>query len=177
MQDDITLSPEKLILTLGVKLENNDYTGVEVPAQYRLLWTPTEASTFWGAISKASRTPSRIDRGGVVNQTVLAPMSAQNPLPFPILLQGTGVVDSESLVAYEAGWKHRLSRTFNFDLATYYNDYDKLRSIRFDAPLCQPAGIPVSPACFFPVSQALRGAAPVSRQLEQGPEPRCRDLG
>ena len=145
IQDDITLLPEKLVLTLGVKLEKNDYTGVESQPNARLLWTPNETTTFWGAVAKAVRTPSRIDQNSsTVNQTVLAPGHERNPTPYPLLLQGVGQVGSESLVAYELGWKQRVTSAMSFDLAVFYNDYDQLRSGYFEVPLCQPSGMPIS---------------------------------
>ncbi|MEO8410529.1 MAG: TonB-dependent receptor, partial [Propionivibrio sp.] len=153
VQDDITLFPEKLILTLGVKFEKNDYTGVETQPNARLLWTPNDATTLWAAVAKAVRTPSRIDQDGVaINQSVLPPLSRRNPLPLPVLVQGSGKVGSESLIAYEAGWKQRLTPTLSTDLALYYNDYDRLRSGRFDALRCQPSGAPFpSLGCVYPV--------------------------
>ncbi len=145
VQDDIVLAPERLILTLGAKLEKNDYTGVEAQPNARLLWTPTEATTLWAAAAKAVRTPSRVDQDSVqVNQTVLPPRSERNPFGSPVLLQGSGTVGTESLIAYEVGWKQRLTPTLSTDLALYYNDYDKLRSGRFAAPVCLVAGMPVS---------------------------------
>lgn len=149
IQDDITLVPQRLILTVGSKLERNDYTGVEHQPNARLLWTPTEAATVWGSVARAVRTPSRIDDSGLVNQTVLPPFSTRNPLPLPTLLQGAGVVVSESLVAYEAGWKQRLTPTTSVDLALYRNEYDNLRTGRFVSPVCQPSGLPVAQYCFL----------------------------
>ncbi len=153
IQDDITLVPEKLILTLGTKLERNDYTGVENQPNARLLWTPSEASTVWGAIARAVRTPSRVDQDGLVNQIVLPPGTMRAPLtiplPVPVLLNSLGQAGSESLIAYEAGWKQRLTPTLSFDLAVYYNDYDKLRTGNVAVPVCMPSGLPVTLGCLF----------------------------
>ncbi len=148
IQDDITLVPERLILTLGTKLEHNDYTGLEHQPNARLLWTPGDGSTVWGAVARAVRTPSRLDDGGLINQTVLPPLSSRNPLPLPVLLQGFSVVGSESLIAYEAGWKKQLTSSLSMDLAAYYNVYDELRTGNFVTPVCQPSGLP-APACLF----------------------------
>lgn len=154
IQDDITLSPNKLILTLGTKLEHNDYTGTEHQPNARLLWTPNDGTTVWGAVARAVRTPSRLDGGGLVNQTVLPPLSFRNPLPLPALLQGYGEVGSETLRAYEVGWKQRFSPSVSVDLAMYYNDYDELRTGRFVSPVCQPSGLPVASGCFLFPGQA-----------------------
>ncbi len=137
LQDDIALLPETLILTLGAKVERNDYTGVEFQPNARLLWTPAESTSLWASVARAVRTPSRIDRGGEFKLQVVAPSVT---MPRPALIQGSGTVDSESLIAYEAGVKHRFSRTLSADLSIYYNEYDKLRTGRFLRPVCMPSG-------------------------------------
>ena len=174
VQDDITLVPEKLIVTLGAKIEKNDYTGVEVQPNARLLWTPSETTTLWTAVAKAVRTPSRIDQDGLqVNQTVLMPRSGRNPSPVPVLLRGYGEVGSESLIAYEAGWKQRVTSTLSTDLALYYNDYDRLRSGRFQALLCQPSGATYpSLGCLFP-----RPTTSLLQPLAAGNESNARSYG
>jgi len=58
----VPLGTDRLRLTLGTKIEHNDYTGVEVQPSGRVAWTLTQRQMLWGAISRAVRTPSRIDR-------------------------------------------------------------------------------------------------------------------
>ncbi len=53
---------ENLFFTLGTKLEHNDYTGFEVEPSARLQWNATSKQMIWAAVSRAVRTPSRIDR-------------------------------------------------------------------------------------------------------------------
>src|SRR5262249_40120130 len=62
IQDVIGLIPEHLNLTLGTKLENNYYSGWELQPTIRLLGMPTEHQSAWAAISRAVRTPSRLER-------------------------------------------------------------------------------------------------------------------
>ena len=149
VQDDITLLPQKLILTLGTKLEHNDYTGYEQQPNARLLWTPSETSTFWGSVARAVRTPSRIDAGGRVNQAVRGPGTSDNPSPLPAQVLASGDVGSESVIAYELGWKQKILPTLSLDLALFHNDYKNLRTARFGTAVCQPSGLPVSGGCFF----------------------------
>src|SRR5207237_7007236 len=40
VQDEVTLVRDRLKLTLGTKLEHNDFTGFELEPGARLLWTP-----------------------------------------------------------------------------------------------------------------------------------------
>lgn len=142
IQDDMTLLPERLVLTLGGKLEHNDYTGTDFLPNVRLLLTPGESTSLWTSVAKAVRTPSRVDAGGSVNFVVLPPTIATGLRP--VLFQGGGVGDSERVVAYEAGIKHRFSTTLNADLSLFYNDYNALRSAT-NLPLsCLAAGVPLA---------------------------------
>jgi iron complex outermembrane recepter protein len=60
LQDEIMLAGN-LYLTLGSKLEHNDYTGYEVEPSARLQWNLDPKSLIWAAVSRAVRTPSRYD--------------------------------------------------------------------------------------------------------------------
>src|SRR5439155_611300 len=95
VQDEITLVPDRLRLTLGSKCEHNDFTGWEFQPSARAAWTPTEKQTLWAAVSRAVRTPSRAE------DDVRAKLS--NPIPISILGSRAGV--SEELLAYELGYR------------------------------------------------------------------------
>jgi len=116
VQDEITLRPDRVHLTLGSKLEHNDYTGFEVQPSLRLSYTPSSHQTLWGAVSRAVRTPTRIDTD--VNFYIG---------PF-VLLRGDRGFRSESVLAYELGWRQEVKRNLTVDVAAYYNVYDHLRS-------------------------------------------------
>jgi iron complex outermembrane receptor protein len=75
VQDTISLA-ERLDLTLGVKLEYNSYTRFEIQPNARLGWNLRDYGLLWSSISRAVRTPSRLDR------ELFAPASA------PFLLAG-----------------------------------------------------------------------------------------
>jgi iron complex outermembrane receptor protein len=126
-QDEITLRPH-LRLTLGTKLEHNDWTGFELQPSVRFAWVPDDRRTLWGAVSRAVRTPTRYDEDIVF-------YTAQG-MP---LLEGTGAFVSEDLLAYELGYRAQVRQGLVIDIATYYNVYDHLRSF-------QPAtGTPTAP--------------------------------
>lgn len=116
-QDEITLVPERLKATIGSKLEHNDFSGFEAEPSVRLAWTPDTQQTVWGAISRAVRSPSRIDRDFYV------------PGTSPYLLTGGTNFESEKLIAYELGYRVRPVTNLSLSLATYYNYYDDIRSV------------------------------------------------
>ncbi|WP_166646948.1 TonB-dependent receptor plug domain-containing protein [Prosthecobacter fusiformis] len=119
LQDDIQVLPDLLMVTLGSKFEYNSFSGFEYQPSLRFALTPTERQTFWGSVARAVRTPSRID------QDVYIP----NPQISPAILRNNRDFDSEVLIAYELGHRAKWSRSVTTDLALFYNDYDKVRSI------------------------------------------------
>jgi iron complex outermembrane recepter protein len=118
LQDEIEVIPDILALTIGSKLEWNSFSGVEVQPSARFAWTPSDRQTIWGAVSRAVRTPSRID------QDFFFP----NPAVAAPALQGSRTFHSERLIAYELGHRMQWSGTFTTDLALFYHDYSHLRS-------------------------------------------------
>jgi iron complex outermembrane receptor protein len=131
LQDEIELVQEKLGLTIGSKFEHNDYTGFEVEPSFRLAYRPSREQTVWGGISRAVRMPSRLD-------TDLF-LSSVTPTNRTLLVRGDTGFDSEELVAYELGYRVHPREWIAFDLATFYNDYDQLRSQERSTT---PSGLP-----------------------------------
>jgi iron complex outermembrane receptor protein len=124
VQDHITVVPQRLSLILGAKIEHNGYSGVEVQPNGRLLWNVAPAHTLWAAVSGSARSPSRADVDVVATGAVLP----GSPRTF-IQVLGTEDFRSERLVAYEVGYRATPDLRLSFDLAAYYNDYDRLRSV------------------------------------------------
>jgi iron complex outermembrane recepter protein len=126
LQDEILLA-QNVYLTVGSKLEHNDYTGYEAEPSARLQWNVDPAQMLWAAISRAVRTPSRYDHD-LVTPTGLE--NAPPPFQFPSnYLQGNPDFVAETLIAYEAGYRATLGPHLALSLSTFYNDYNDLRSI------------------------------------------------
>jgi iron complex outermembrane receptor protein len=115
-QDEIALRPE-LSLTLGSKLERNNYTGFEVEPNVRLSWILNSKEALWGAVSRAVRTPSRIDQD----------FSEAAP-PHFVILEGGSDFKSESVVAYELGYRVQLDQQLSASVSSFFNHYDDIRS-------------------------------------------------
>ena len=111
VQDEIALRDD-LILTLGLKLEHNSYTGLEYLPNARLAWRPADHTLIWGAVSRGVRTPSRFDRD-LINPGLVA--------------AGPNFV-SEELVAYEIGYRGQPTASTSLSVSAYYNVYDNLRT-------------------------------------------------
>jgi iron complex outermembrane recepter protein len=112
-QDEIALR-NRLHLTLGTKLEHNEYTDFEFQPSIRLAWQLREGQMLWGAVSRAVRTPSRLDRDLAF-------------LPGPNF-------NSEELLAYELGYRGQAAERLSFSVAAFYHDYDDLRSVEPGIP-------------------------------------------
>ena len=118
VQDEIALIQENLFLTLGTKLEHNDYSGFEFQPSARIAWLPATNQTLWAAVSRAVRSPSRIDTEFFI------------PGVAPFAIQGGGDrFESETVIAYELGFRTQLTRRLGASIATFYNDYDDIRSV------------------------------------------------
>lgn len=122
LQDTISLVPDRLWLTLGSKFEINDYTGFEVQPTARLLWQINPKNSVWAAISRAVSVPSRLDSD-------LIARGWQVPGVALLQLDGNSGKESESVIAYEAGYRVQPHERLILDLAGFVNDYSHLRSV------------------------------------------------
>jgi iron complex outermembrane recepter protein len=129
VQDEITLVDQRLRVTLGTKVEHTTYTGIEIQPSGRLAWTPAASHLVWGAVSRAVRTPSRIDRDFFL---LAAP-------DFPIIAGAD--FESEAVLALELGWRVQAKENLSLSLAGFYNEYDDLRSAEPGPP---PFGLPIT---------------------------------
>jgi iron complex outermembrane receptor protein len=118
LQNEFAVLRDRLFLTAGSKFEHNDYSGFEFQPSLRLAWHPAVDQTIWAAVSRAVRSPSRIDT------EVFAPSTP------PFFLRGGGDrFDSETVVAYELGYRTELTSRLGISISTFFNDYDDLRSV------------------------------------------------
>jgi len=114
VQDRYALS-DRLSLTAGVKFERSSFSGWEILPNLRLAWQPSDRTMLWSAVSRAVRTPSRIDRD----------------LNFlPILAQADDFA-SEKVTAIEAGYRGRPTDSTALSVSIFYNLYDDLRTTEF----------------------------------------------
>ena len=110
-QDTIALSDDfKLIL--GTKFEYSTFSGWAVMPNVRLGWQADPRNFLWAAISRAVRSPSRLERD----------------LTAPGIVNTSPDFQSEKLIAYEAGWRSQLTQQASVSLSLFYNDYDDLRT-------------------------------------------------
>lgn len=114
VQDAIALTPA-LKLTLGLKVEDDPYTGREPLPSARLSWKATDNTLLWAAVSRAVRAPSRLDRDFVETRSGRLYLTGRDFQP-------------EKLVAYELGYRAQPTARSSLSISTFYNVYDDLRS-------------------------------------------------
>ncbi len=125
VQDEFALVPGRVSITGGLRLQDFAYNGKnhpEVQPQVRLLWTPDKKDSVWGAVSRAVRMPSEVER----NLDLPFGLPAQNGIPVSGLLTGNPDLPGEVLIAYEAGYRRQIGKHFTFDLAGFFNHYTNL---------------------------------------------------
>ena len=133
-RNETILIPEHLRFTLGVRVDHNDFSGLEIQPNTRLMWTPNEKNSVWLAVSRAVRTPSRAGNDVLLNTKTLEQIPGTSTvLPFPVLAQlsGSSQFTSEKLIAYELGYRRQLSSQASVDIATFFNDYSQLKDLAF----------------------------------------------
>ena len=122
-QDEITLS-EKLKLSGGLKLERNNYTGMEVLPTLRLAYKPNASSLAWSALSRSVRAPSRIDRD------LYSPTSPKRLDGVPqYTLAGGPDFQSEIANVAEIGYRAQPLPAFSYSATAFYSRYQKLRTL------------------------------------------------
>jgi iron complex outermembrane recepter protein len=129
IQDKIWLIKERLNLTIGTKLEHNTYTGFENQPNVRVAWVPAQNQTLWAAVSRAVRTPARIDR----DFNLFA-------APGVPVVSGNDSFAAAKMTAYELGWRLQPLKALSVSLSTFYNIYDGIRSVE---QLNPPHAIPL----------------------------------
>jgi iron complex outermembrane receptor protein len=96
----------------GIKIERSTFTGWQALPSLRFAWQADQRHLVWSALSRAVRTPSRIDR------------SLSSP---PILTPASGF-ESEKLVALEGGYRGQPLANATLSVTAFHNWYDDIRT-------------------------------------------------
>jgi iron complex outermembrane recepter protein len=108
VQDEISIIPEVLKLTIGSKLLHNVFTGWELQPSARMSWIIGSRHTLWMAFSQAVRTPTRFDSDFIITDEKFK---------------------SEKVAAHELGYRIRAYDNLILSFAGFFNSYNDLRSL------------------------------------------------
>jgi iron complex outermembrane recepter protein len=161
VQYELPIARDKLTLTAGTKLEHNNFSGFDYQPSVRLLWTPTERQSFWAAVTRAVRTPSRLDQD--VQFDIFDEYYEGIPLYFQI--EGDPKLKAEQLIAYEAGYRTQINRKVYVDFTAFCNSYDDLQGYGpiglgeapIPGPTPAPPGSPVYLYFSLPYANVIEG--------------------
>ncbi len=136
VNDEIALAGQRVRLTLGTKLEHNEFTGFEIQPNIRLLCSLAKGRSVWGAVSRAVRVPARIERD--IRFTLLSVPDGYGG-QVKTVVTGNPAFVSEELIAYEIGYRDQSVKNLSWDVTGFMNDYSKLRTLAFAAPYMEGA--------------------------------------
>jgi iron complex outermembrane recepter protein len=132
VQQERQLAPA-LRLTLGARVEHNNYTGLEFMPNLRLAWKPADSHLLWAALSRSVRAPSRLDTEFFF------------PARRPFILAGGPEFESEIAKTAELGYRGQFGDSVSFSITAFNSLYDRLRSLE-----TRPGGV-------FVLGNELRG--------------------
>ena len=115
-QDELTLRDD-LRLTVGARIERNDYTGNEFLPSARLAWKFAPGHLLWTAASRTVRAPSRLDSDLFV------------PARPPFLLDGGRNIRSEVANVVEIGYRGQPTPSLSTSVTAFHAVYDHLRTV------------------------------------------------
>jgi iron complex outermembrane receptor protein len=131
-QVQIDLFDNKLSLIAGTKLGYYSWSGFEYQPSGRFVARPAEGHVVWGAISRAVRTPTEVDRD--IDLTIPSPV----PVPPTTQILGDRGTRSEELLAFELGYRFFALEKINAEISLFWNEYESRASLEplvFPPPL------------------------------------------
>ncbi len=151
LSDRITLAENKLFLTLGFMLEHNEYTGVEFQPNARVQWLLDDRNTIWASVSHAVQTPSRAYSDEHINIV---------RLPFSVLsIMGNKHGESETITAYEIGYRVKATKQLLLDAVLFYNTYNDLRTTELVRPYLELTPFPPHLVIPLRIENKMKGNA------------------
>ncbi len=117
-------SPEdsRFSLSLGAKVEDNDFTGFEFQPTVAGSWKLSDHSFLWASVSRAVKTPDRAETESELDAFYLP----TQPLPTLLRVQPNPDLGSEDLLAYQLGIRGTMASQISYDVVLFYHDYHDL---------------------------------------------------
>ena len=115
-----TLVNRYLYLTLASRFSYDDFSKEQVQPTAKLSYLVNNNNHFWISISRASRTPTRAERG----LSAFGAFLGGND----IFQQGSNDYQEEKVTSYELGYKFNIYEKFLFDISSFYSKYKDARA-------------------------------------------------
>ncbi|MFD0914268.1 TonB-dependent receptor plug domain-containing protein [Methylophilus luteus] len=127
--DEITLN-DKLLLSLGARMDHNQYTGWEYSPNLGLVWNLHSDHVLWGKLARAVRVPRRFDQD-IELGVEYKPAQGGLP-PSATIVRSDGGLKSEYLNSAELGWRAQWNSKLHSNINVFSNQYTSLSSFTFD---------------------------------------------
>ena len=139
VQDEITVTPNRLALTAGTKVLKTNYTGALGEPDVRLLYTPTSTETLWAAYTHAVRTPADVERDFNLSSF----LGYSSGLPIFARFSANPHFRAEQLNGYELGYRAAAGSNFYVSVASFYSHYgDSFSEDLVSAPYIETSPAP-----------------------------------
>ncbi len=131
-QDELMFAGGRVRTTAGARLEYDAQHHWVLQPSLRALWNVSDRQKLWGAISRAARTPSRVDRDLAADFPSSFDVPPYGVLPITLQLRGSKDLKTEEMLSYELGYRLQPIESVSIDLALYWNRYDSLRVVEYN---------------------------------------------
>jgi iron complex outermembrane recepter protein len=118
IQDEARLG-ERVSLTIGAKLQHNNYSGFDILPSARILWSLTEQRSVWAGVTRSVTTPSDLEENFLLSA---------GPPTFVFQLLGDPHFKSEDVIGYEGGYRGLVTKRLFIDASVFRNQYTRLQS-------------------------------------------------
>ena len=116
LQDSLSLAPG-FDATLGLKAENDPYSGWSLLPDARLSWAISGSEALWASASRAIRSPTPFDEDVV------------EKIGSVTFLTGNRSFQPEQVRAYEIGYRGQPAARLSLSATMFYNAYSDLRTV------------------------------------------------
>ena len=144
LNDDIQLIRDKLRLTLGTRIEHNEWSGWSNQPTARLAWQLDRRQMLWSSLSRAVRTPSRGELDLSFDTDAAAPAPPLVPLATVTRVNPSrnATFGPEKVETFEIGYRNLFTSALTLDLTAFASHYRDLRAARLATPFLEPSPLP-----------------------------------
>jgi len=128
LQDEIGIS-ETLRFVVGSKVEWNSLAGWELQPSARLMFTPRPNQQLWLAVSRATRSPSNVERDMALRLNVAGPNAFTGGVPITVGTLQDEHFRPEVMISTEVGYPVQPRPSVPIDFAAFWSDYENLRRV------------------------------------------------
>lgn len=147
VQDEISFLNGDLIATLGLRVDQNEYTDSSVSPSASIVYLPSENLVFRGSFGRSFRQPTWNDL--FISQRFLPVLIAIPPLgnvPLELRRVGNPDLKTEKINTVELGGEYFISNRYSVKVDLFYSLIeDYIQSEEFALPVGFPAPFPFPP--------------------------------